>query len=147
MLYDMNRARKFLLTIKLIAYSIHVELQSELSFPSFFSYRRFKLNSTHIDLFAAPSLQSRLIPGHQPLSRIRSDKNHLSACVPHSSFRKTVNSNRSIVLKGLGRAIQARSSLNDVEKEIKNHSPFVVYCLNMKEEEDGFFFLSKNIIS
>jgi len=54
-----------------------------------------------------------------------------------SSFRRAVNSNRSIALKGPGRALRTRPSLNDVEEEIKSrdHSTFPAYCLTRHDEK------------
>lgn len=126
MLYDVNRAWKCLLTIRLIAYSIHVELRNKLSSPSFFfSYRRFRR-------IALTLICSRLLVYSLALfrdishSRLSDPIKTISDLVsPHLFFEIPVNSNRSIALKGLGRAVRVRPSLNDVEKEIKNrdHPP------------------------
>lgn len=127
---------------------IHVGLQSANSLPLLSRYsspvRRLMLESTHIDLFARLLVYSLTLSRDIGRSRIRHYKNPSL----RASFRKAVNSNRSIALKGPDRAIRTLPSLNDVEEEIKrrDHSPFVPYCLNTKKEDRFFFFFSPRIL-
>lgn len=114
-LYEVNIARKCLLTMRLMAcncvgthtFPHRLAEQSELSLLAFFSRSSVsRLESTLIDLFASLvySLTLSWDIGH---SRIKPDKNHPSVC-PLISFRTAVNSNRSIALKGLSRTVLIR---------------------------------------